>query len=88
MLIRVIEFISAFLSIVGAKLVREKRVRGFVFWVITNVMWIAYTFITAQYFMMLMYCVFLYYAVSSIHYWINGKTIDEKTNIVQKERKM
>lgn len=76
--IRLLEFVSATLAIIGNRYIKKKKWVGFIFWTISSFMWLSYSIITKQYFMMVMYVVFIYYTVTSIHSWRNGN--DEFAN--------
>ncbi len=77
-MIRLLELTSAALAIIGSRYIKRKNELGFVFWTIANVMWISYTIITQQFFMMVMYFVFIYYTLTSPYSWRNGE--DEFVN--------
>ena len=76
-MIQFLEFASAALAIIGNRYIKKKKWIGFVFWTISNISWCSYAIMTKQWFMMMMYIIFTYYTVTSIHTWRNGKNEED-----------
>ena len=83
MIIRIFELICSSFSIIGSHYVKYKDELGFVFYFIANILWIGYGVLTGQYFIALMNVAFIYYTITSIHQWRNGK--EDLSDNVQKD---
>ncbi len=73
-----LEAISALLGISGAILNVLKNKWGFVFWVIGNILWVVYGFMTKQYFFMIQYIVFASVAIWGFKRWYNDELKEKK----------
>lgn len=68
--IHLFEFINMCLSLVGAILNVLKNKWGFAFWIVGNISWLVYGFITKQYYFMFQYFIFAITATWGFIAWM------------------
>lgn len=73
-----IDLIATILSILGAIVNAKHNIYGFHIWIVSNIIWIVYSAMTNQLWLMITFFVYSFISLYGIYHWKNGDSIIKK----------